>query len=336
LGASSSRTSEGRRQGPSAGALDETRFHEWLARRLRATIGPLPVGDDTAALPIGSGRVALLTSDALVEGYHFLRGAPPRSLGAAAASVNLSDVAAKGGRPVAFLLDLLLPPGTPESWARSVVDGAERQLARYGAHLVGGDTKPSPRIAIVGTLIGIARRDLLAPRTAARVGDRLVTTGTVGRGGLALLRWKRDPTSAAARAGLLRIRPRVREGAELARWAHAMMDTSDGVADSARLLASASRLRVVVEEGRLPIDPGLSRAVEAPGRRRRSAFVGGDYELLAALPAEKVPAARAALRRLGCPLTDIGRVEPGRGAWIETSGHCDPMPEGGWRPFRGR
>ena len=333
MGASSSRTSRSRGPGPS-GPLREDRFHEWVARRLRPPLGPLPVGDDAAALPLGSGRVALLTSDALVEGYHFLPGAPPRRVGAAAASVNLSDVAAKGGRPIAFLLDLLLPPGTPESWARGVVDGAARELARYGVHVVGGDTKPSPRRAVVGTLVGFAPSDRLAPRTGARPGDRLVTTGWVGRGGQAYRRWKDHPRSPAARVGLLRIQARVREGPILARWARAMLDTSDGIADSARLLAAASRVRVVVDESRLPLPRGLRRARTGAARIRREAFLGGDYELLATLPPRAVPAARAALQRLGCPLTEIGRVERGRGAWLVTrDGAREPMPEGGWRPF---
>ena len=269
-----------------------------------------------------------------MEGYHFLPEAPPRAVGAAAASVNLSDIAAKGGRPVAFLLDLLLTPGTPEAWARAVTDGAESQLARFGAHLVGGDTKPAPRLGLVGTLVGLAPRGRLAPRTGARPGDRVVTTGTVGRGGLAYLSWQLHPTSAAARAGLLRIRPRVREGALLARWAHAMMDTSDGIADSARLLAEASRVRVVLEEALLPIEAGLRRKARSPVALRRWAFLGGDYELLACLPAGDVAPARAALRRVGCRLTEIGRIERGAGAWLEVPhGHVE-MPEGTWRPFR--
>ncbi|MCI4328527.1 MAG: AIR synthase related protein, partial [Thermoplasmata archaeon] len=75
----------------------------------RSTDVPLPLGDDAAAVRLRPGRVALLTTDALVEGTHFLAASPPRDVGSAAAAVSLSDVAAKGGRPVALLLDLLLP-----------------------------------------------------------------------------------------------------------------------------------------------------------------------------------------------------------------------------------
>jgi thiamine-monophosphate kinase len=214
------------------------------------------------------------------------------------------------------------------------VDGAESQLARFGAHVVGGDTKPSPRTAVIGTLVGTASRTRLPPRSGARPGDRLVTTGTVGRGGLAFLRWIREPSSHAAQRGLLRIRPRVEEGPRLARRARAMLDTSDGLADSARILAAASGVRIVLDADLLPLDPGLRRTTEDPAVRREHAFLGGDYELLAALPPAAVGGARASLASVGCRLTDIGRVEAGRGAWLEIGGERTPMPEGGWRPFR--
>ena len=207
-------------------------------------------------------------------------------------------------------------------------------MARFGAHIVGGDTKPSPHPTVVGTLVGFAAASRLPPRSGARAGDRLVTTGSVGGGGLAYLRWRRRPSSPSARAGLLRIRPRIREGVALARWAHAMLDTSDGIADSARLLAEASGKRVVVDEDRLPIAAGLRRAAASRTALRAHVFRGGDYELLATLPAASVAPARAALRRLGCPLTEIGRVERGRGAWLDSASGRAPMPEGTWRPFR--
>ena len=112
-----------------------------------------------------------------------------------------------------------------------------------------------------------------------------------------------------------------------------MLDTSDGIADSARLLAEASGKRVVVDEDRLPIAAGLRRAAASRTALRAHVFRGGDYELLATLPAASVAPARAALRRLGCPLTEIGRVERGRGAWLDSASGRAPMPEGTWRPF---
>jgi len=316
-------------------AINERRFHAWLAHELPSGhSGLLPLGDDAAAVRPPRGKVAVLSIDTLVEGTHFLRGSPPTRVGAAAAAVSLSDLAAKGAAPAALLLAVVLPPGTPEAWAESVARGAERTAARFGMELVGGDTKPGPVRAVVSSVLGWGNARTLAPRSGARVGDLLVTTGEVGRGGVAAARLGRrsrpDPRTLAA---MLEVRPRVREGAVLVRWAHAMLDTSDGVAEAARLLADASRVRVEVIEEALPLVGALRSPHFAPAQRRARAFYGGDYELLAALPPRSFPAAQRGVRGVGGRLTAIGRVVRGDGAWLLHRRGVRPMPAAGWRPF---
>lgn len=316
--------------------LDERSFHRWLQHHLPAgRRGPLPLGDDAAALRVPRGRLAIVTTDALVEGTHFVRASPPQWVGRAAAAVNFSDLAAKGARPAALLLALVVPPGTPQSWAARVVEGAERLSESFGATIVGGDTKPGPVRSVVGFAVGWASEKALPPRRGARPGDVLVTTGVVGRGGLAAL------GLAAARRGdrralrdLLDVRPRVREGEVLARYAHALLDTSDGLAEAAHLLAEASRVRVVVEEDRLPLAPRLARLQRREGVRwRRIAFFGGDYELLAALSPSQLDRAARGLGRHSAPLRPIGRVERGRGAWLAVGNRRVALPRAGWQPF---
>jgi len=313
--------------------LEERSFHRWVARTLTGgSRGLLPLGDDTAALPLGGGRVALLTTDALVEWTHFLPNSPPEAIGAAAANASLSDLAAKGGRPVALTLDLLLPAETPEGWARAVVRAADRAVRRFGGAVVGGDTKPSETPTVVGTLFGLGRADRLAPRTGGRPGDLLVTTGHVGRGGRAYRRFtERGPEDRAALRELLAIEPRIREGAALVPVAHAMLDTSDGIAEATRLLAEASGLRATLLATALPLAPGLTRGPD--GSLPSAAFFGGDYELLAAIPPGRYDAARTAVLRRGGRLSAIGRLAPGRGAWLEDrSGVARPMPPMGFLP----
>jgi len=322
-----------------ATALDEREFHAWLARFLRGPgRGLLPMGDDAAALRVPPRRVAVLSTDALVEGTHFLPDSPPARIGAAAANVSLSDVAAKGAVPAALLLDLIVPPGTSRRWAQEIVRGADRAGRLGGAPLVGGDTKPGATRAVVSTVLGWGRPGHLAPRRGARPGDVLVTTGTVGRGGLAAHRLGRASPSPARRrtalVELLAVRPRVREGIALAPFAHAMLDTSDGLADASWILAEASRVAVTVEENLLPWAAALRTTATTARRRRALGFYGGDYELLAAVRPAALAQARAAVRRAGGRLTTIGRVDRGQGARLEGTGRVVPMPAGGWRPFR--
>jgi thiamine-monophosphate kinase len=276
----------------------------------------------------------VLTTDSLVEGTHFLPDSSPARIGSAAVSVSLSDLAAKGARPAAVLLAVIVPPGTPQAWVQALALGAERTAARYSTSLVGGDTKPGPVRTVVSSALGWGRSRHLAPRSGARERDLLVTTGVVGRGGVAAaaLPAPRPPTSRAL-ASLLDVRPRVHEGQVLARWAHAMLDTSDGLAEATRLLAASSRVRAVVEEPRLPLAPGLRRLARSVAGRRTLAFFGGDYELLASLrPSDLRPAGKA-VRAVGGRLTRIGRVERGSGAWLATATGLVPMPEPGWIPF---
>jgi thiamine-monophosphate kinase len=112
-----------------------------------------------------------------------------------------------------------------------------------------------------------------------------------------------------------------------------MLDTSDGLAEGARLLASASRVRVVVEESRLPLAPGLRPYSRDVRRRRAISFFGGDYELLAAISRADLAPARRAVGSVGGRLTSIGRIERGRGAWLEGLTGTVQMPPTAWRPF---
>jgi thiamine-monophosphate kinase len=319
---------------PARPPFSERAFHAWLARALPPTpLSVLRLGDDTSATPLGGRRVALLTTDAFSEGTHFLSESPPHALGRAVAGASLSDIAAKGGRPLALLLDLLLPPSTPQRWARAVVRGAAAAARSHGAALVGGDTKPAARRAVVGTVLGIGRSDRLAPRTGARPGDLLVVTGVVGRGGSAAATIRAGaPPSLSDLRRILEIRPRCREGPVLARWAHAMLDTSDGLAESARLVAEASRVEVSVDASRLPLPLELRRIVSEDARLD-AAFYGGDYELLASIPPERWTTLQRSLARIGCPLTVVGAVRRGRGAWLREGSRRRRMPAGGWRPF---
>jgi thiamine-monophosphate kinase len=307
-----------------ASPLAERAFHRWVRAHLPAgRSGLLPIGDDAAALAVGRKRIVLLSSDVLIEDVHFRRNSPPALIGGAATAVNLSDIAAKGGRPAAVLIDLLAPPGTPMHWARSVLQGAERMAARFGCHVVGGDTKPSPTRSVVGMSVGWVGREPIPTRGGARPGDAVVTTGYVGFGGA----HRFDST------GSLRVTPRIPEGRVLGPFAHAMTDTSDGVADAAHLVAEASRRKVILEAGRLPLHPRLQNSRQPFRRRLGTAFYGGDYELFATVEPRRVPRLEAALRRIGCPLTVIGRVESGRGAWLEQKGRTAPLPVAGWRHF---
>ncbi len=315
--------------------IDERSFHAWLARTARGDrFNRLPPGDDVAALTARPGERGLvaLSTDAFTEGTHFRRANPPRAVGRALAEANLSDLASKGALPIGFLLDALLPGGTPLRWAKEVVRGVRDALRPYGVDLSGGDTKWAPRPVLVGTAVGYLPPGPIPRRGGARAGDRLLVTGSVGRGGWASL----PGTRGRARGEELRIRARVRAGIALRPHAHAMVDTSDGICEASRLLADASSVAITLAVDRIPWHPGLARSLPDAGDRLRVAAYGGDYELLAAVPARAVPRALGALARVGTAGTVVGEVGTGRGAFSTENGRTRPLPPTSWDPFRAR
>jgi thiamine monophosphate kinase len=113
-----------------------------------------------------------------------------------------------------------------------------------------------------------------------------------------------------------------------------MTDTSDGVLESAHLIAEASRTKLLLDPETLPLDPELRRRVRSPTERLRVAGFGGDYELFATMDPQRLLEARRALGRLRCPLTVIGSVRSGRGAFWQGARGESPLPLAGWDPFR--
>ena len=133
---------------------------------------------------------------------------------------------------------------------------------------------------------------------------------------------------------LLDIRPRLAEGRVLVRHVRAMLDTSDGLAESCHLLAEASGVRVVLEARSIPWDPALLRRVTDPEERRSVGFFGGDYELLASVPAARLATAARAVRAVGGTLTAVGALERGSGAVLrDADGRVGRLPRAGWDPF---
>lgn len=329
-----------------------------LLRRLRGAGGRLPLGagDDAALLPgSGPGR-SLFSTDLLVEGIHFRRDtSPPRTLGVKALEVNLSDVAAMGGRPLAFFLGLSLPRRYPLAEFDAFATGLRASARRARVTLAGGDTSasPGPMVISIGILGGLIGRRALR-RDGARPGDLIAVSGPLGASaaGLRLLgegwRWAdrgvrgperggeaRRHARAALQAHLLP-RARLDAGRAAARsgGCSAAIDLSDGLASDLPHLCDRSGVGAVVERDRVPVAP----CARYWARRwridpQRLAVRGGeDYQLLMAL----TPAALRAWRRAGTPLpTVIGSFVPrARGLRLQgPEGRLHPWPGPGFRHF---
>jgi thiamine-monophosphate kinase len=247
------------------------------------------IGDDAAVVAPPAGKRLLLAADAVVEGVHFdLDLVDAADVGWKALAVNVSDIAAMGGRP---LHALVMVVGAGADMIEGLVRGLAEAAAAYECAVVGGDLSSGPALVVSVAITGTAGDREAVLRSNARPGDALFVTGPLGSSaaGLRILRSRknREATGPAGLAPMAGRSPdalvsayrrpiaRVSEGrAAVASGATAMIDVSDGLGIDLDRLATASGVGVLLDA--VPI---------AEGATREEALAGGeDYELVFAAP----------------------------------------------------
>jgi thiamine-monophosphate kinase len=309
-----------------------------LLAKLRGRLPPvgpqvrLGSGDD-AAVTVPGGATAT-SVDAIVDGVHFRRGdAPLQTIGRKALATALSDLAAMGAEAGEAYVVLGAPADLAEDEFDALLEGLLGLAAETGTTLAGGDLTRAPALTLAVTVVGHASEpSQLIPRSGARPGDALVVTGELGgaaAGRLLLDRPELRSTVAGGTAERLRGRqldpmPRLRSGRALAAaGARAMIDLSDGLAGDARHVAEASGVCVRLEAGWLPLAKGVAEvAAAAQGEPLQLAASGGeDYELLAALPSDRLAEATTKISEAAeTTLTLVGEVVAGEGVELRLPG----------------
>ena len=277
-----------------------------------------PRGHDAAVLR--SFRRPVVCVDQTIEGVHVEEGERAAPFASKAVARSLSDLAATAAKPRAVLLALAADAREPERRLKELVRRTRAAARRYGAELVGGDLacRPGP-VHLTVTAMGELDDKRTPPgRHRAKPGQVLLTTGAAGGSSL---------------GRHLRIVPRLEEG----RWlfsmgARAMMDTSDGLARDAARLASASGVRVDLEE--IPIHRDAKRLARASGRSSldHALHDGEDHELLVTFSAKDAERVLRMGSKRFPGLRRIGRISTGRGVRVPNeSGALEPWDGlGGW------
>jgi thiamine-monophosphate kinase len=285
--------------------------------------GAFGLDDDAAAIKPPAGCDLVLKTDGIVAGVHFFPDDPPDTVARKALRVNLSDLAAKGARPVGFLLTLALPKDTGDAWLAPFARALGEDASAYGCPLFGGDTDSTPGpITISIAVIGAVPRGRMLRRAGGRPGDAVVVTGTIGDAALGLL-LKRDP-AAGERWRLSRSQqdhltqrylvpqPRLAIAELIADYATAAMDVSDGLAGDLAKLCRASRAGARIEVKRVPLSGPARAVLEREPAQIDTVLTGGDdYEVLACVPVHKVAVLRRQASAAGVEVTDIGSLTRG-------------------------
>jgi thiamine-monophosphate kinase len=294
-------------------------------------------GDDAALIAPSADMELAVSTDMLVAGRHFFADADPRAIGHKALAVNLSDMAAMGATARWVTLSLALAEAD-EQWLAEFAGGFLDLAREHDVDLIGGDTTRGP-LNICVQIMGEVPAGRALRRSGARVGDSIWLSGSVGDAALGLAHLQGEivlPPEEAAHClqRLERPTPRVALGCALRGAASSAIDVSDGLVADLGHIAARSHVRAVLDWERVP----LGRA--AQGRRshplvRQCALAGGDdYELGFTAPASRRGEVLAIGERLGLPVTEIGRIEPGLGVEVRDSeGRAMPLARRGFDHF---
>ena len=273
--------------------------------------------DDTAVIPLGP-ETLILTHDMMAEDVHWLPTADAADVAWKLVSSNLSDLAAKGARPLGVLLGFMLGD---TAWDRRFAQGLQAALAHYDVALLGGDTvsNKGDKRALGMTAIGAASFTPVPSRSGAQAGDVVYVTGMLGD---ALAGFEMAEVGLQGAAALMAAyhRPvaRLAEGQLLAPIASAMMDVSDGLLIDAERMASASKVAITIDLSIIPLSaPYRQQRGDSLDSRLQAASWGDDYQLLFTAPASlSLPVAA----------TIVGIVKSGSGLSLTDAATPIPLP----------
>ncbi|MFO1402391.1 MAG: thiamine-phosphate kinase [Steroidobacteraceae bacterium] len=327
----------------------------YFAPLARGFPGACGLRDDAAVISPAPGHELVVKSDVIVGGVDFLPDVPAELIARRALRVNLSDLAAKGAVPRAYLVDLMLPASIDEAWVAGFAAGLGQDQAEFGVHLVGGDMSSTPGpIAVAVTVLGETPLGRIIRRFDARAGETVYVTGTIGDSalGLDVLRAGAgapgtDALGADAAAFLVdrhRLpRPRVALGPRLIGIASAAIDISDGLVADLRHVCEVSGLCGTLEAAAVPLSAAAATALaQAPDRRARVLGGGEDFEILFTAPPAAATRIAELARTAGVAITAVGRVAaPGAGERpgvrvLDAGGRALQLAVEGWTHFGAR
>ncbi|MDY6971136.1 MAG: thiamine-phosphate kinase [Thermodesulfobacteriota bacterium] len=278
------------------------------------------IGDDCAVIGPYEDKVLLITTDMLIEDIHFVLGkVPPEQIGGKAVAVNMSDIAAMGGRALHLFVSLAVPRGTNAATIHAIYRGIKEACRSYGVNILGGDTSASPdKLMINMTVIGDAPQEEVLYRSGAALDDGVYVTGTLGDSAAGLKLINKDVSAPKHIASPLieahtRPVPFLKAGRMIARsrLASAMIDLSDGLVADLWHVCEAGDLGASLIHEALPISDELKALAEENSFDPYNLAVSGgeDYRLLITVPRKNADLFQRMFEKaVPCPIYCVGKI----------------------------
>ena len=295
------------------------------------------IGDDCAAFRFKDDYL-LVSTDMISSKTHIPKSMTPWQMGWFIVAINLSDVAAKGGKPLGFVLSLGLPKNTTDSFLKEIMRGANSCARKYGLSIVGGDTKENTDITLCGTVFGFVKKDCFMPRKGCKPDDIVAVTGDLGRAGAGYYAIQKDIKNKKIINGLLEPKPRIKAGMILAneKIVTSCMDISDGLSSSLYQLMDLNNVGFEIEKEKIPISPSLDYLSKTNDLDvyDYALHFGGDYELLLTIPSDKFEKTKRCMDSIGISLKIIGSVTKQKKVLLVKKGVKKTLKNKGYEHFK--
>lgn len=283
--------------------------------------GALGLTDDAAFITPPPGHDIVLKTDAIIGGVHFFPEDAADHVARKALRVNLSDLAAKGAKPLGFLVSLALPSDIGADWLKGFAEGLRADAETYQCPLFGGDTNRTPGPIMVSiSMFGAVPTGTMVKRAGAQPGDLVFVTGTIGDAALGLLLRKgadwalNEAQCVHLLSRYLLPQPRNALAEAVRTHCSAAMDVSDGLAGDLTKLARVSGVAATVDVARVPLSPVARALTDNDASLMETALTGGDdFEIVCTVPPPRADSFKAAAQAAQVPVTAIGTVAAGEG-----------------------
>jgi thiamine-monophosphate kinase len=238
--------------------------------------------DDCYAIDSGEDFL-LISSDSISRETHIPSTKNPQLIGEFFANINLSDIAAMGGIPTGMTVSYILNGETEDSFLLEIHKGMKKELGKYGAVILGGDTKEGRSLVMSGTILGRQKKNLTRFRSYIGENQIIGCTNSLGKAAAGYLFNRYGYSSDSGMEMILGVKARINEGQALAsNGALFMMDLSDGLFSSLTQMKDDYGVGFKIVQDELKYDPAVTTASRISGisQLEIAANFGGDYELL--------------------------------------------------------